>query len=85
MSLLRCSALQTGYENRVRVLFTGDRESPPVYGLEMDRETYRAIPLLDPATPDTFRAIAAENGHRAVLECPANFLDIYARLNNEEV
>jgi len=84
MSLLRCSALQTGYEDRVRVLFTGHRESPPVYGLEMDRRTYRAIPLLARATPATFRRIAAKLGHRAVLECPANFLDLYSRLNITE-
>jgi hypothetical protein len=72
----RVSALHTGYDNRVRVLF-GDGANAPELGLEMDAETYRAIPYGTFATPATFRAIAAANNHRAVIECRPDFDDLY--------
>lgn len=77
--LFRAAALRTGHDERVRVLFAEMDGNRVVYryGLEMDRDTYHAIPLGVPATPDTFRAIAAEHGHRSVLECRADFDDLY--------
>lgn len=72
----RVSAMGTHYDNRVRVLF-GDGTNAPEMGFEMDAETYRAIPLGTFATPATFRAIAAANGHRSVIECRPDFDDLY--------
>jgi hypothetical protein len=77
--LVRVAALLTGYDNRVRVLFAEREEGRIVYsyGLEMDRETYRAIPYTQEATPDTFREIAASEGHRAIIEAPDTFDDLF--------
>lgn len=71
----RFSAMQIG-GNRVRVLFK-DTPAAPTLGLEMDAETYEAVPFRVDATPDTFRDIAAERGHRPVVECRPDFDDLY--------
>ena len=71
----RFSAMQIG-GNRVRVLFK-DTTAAPTLGLEMDAETYKAVPFRADATPDTFRDIAAERGHRPVVECRPDFDDLY--------
>jgi hypothetical protein len=79
--LVRASAMLTGYDNRVRVLFA-ERDEHRItyrYALEMDRETYRAIPYMERATPDTFREIATREGHRSLIEAPVTFDDLFTR------
>lgn len=71
----RVAAIRLNTE-RVRVLF-GDGIGAPTLGLEMDRATYNAIPLRDPATPEMFRAIAARERHGDVLVCRPDFDDLY--------
>jgi hypothetical protein len=82
--LIRAAALSTGYDNRVRVLFA-EREGNRIiyrYALEMDGETYHAVPLGEYATPDTFRDIATREGHRSLIEAPVTFDDLLTRMED---
>lgn len=77
---VRCAAM--GYfdgSDRVRVLFAFDAMQERCVGYDMDTATYRALPLLEPATPDTFRAIAYGSGHGPLTDAPSTFDDMYAR------
>ena len=62
---VRCSALSTG-NGRVHVLF--DDWSGVTTGLYMSDETYRAIPLGQPSTPEDYRAVGL------VEEAPVEFV-----------
>jgi hypothetical protein len=53
--LLRCAA-QTVWGGRVHVLFQGCVKNTPATGYYMAAETYDAISLLEPATPENFAA-----------------------------
>ena len=67
---VRFSALDAG-PNGVRVVFKV--QGSPDVAFHMAPETYDAIPLGEPATPDDYRAFGS------LEPCPATFDDLYSR------
>ena len=78
--LIRKSALNTGYGQRVRVLFR-ELDTDNWYGFEMDIATYTFFPYGVNATLKMFFDAAESLGHRSITEAPESFDDIYLRSN----